>query len=178
MSETNEINPQTKVADLLKSFPKLESVLIEIAPVFKKIQNPLLRKTVAKIATLEKAAEMAGIPVARLVGTLRRAAGLPEMTEGDSGQDAQHKQSRGQEPDWVGQGTVKEDIDADKMLDGGTHPLNLVTSTIEELEAGEMIRLTSSFPPIPLVEAVKKKGNSAFIRVNSGGSYETFFKKQ
>ncbi|MBT4510596.1 MAG: DUF2249 domain-containing protein, partial [Chloroflexi bacterium] len=129
-----------------------------------------------KIATLEKAAEMAGIPVVSLVGTLRRAAGLPEMTEGDSGQGDQHKES-GQEPPWVGQSTVKQTIDADKMLESGTHPLNLVTRTIEELEEGEMIRLTSSFPPIPLVDAVKKKGNSAYIRVNADGAYDTFFKQ-
>ncbi len=176
MTETNEINPQTKVADLLKNYPELESVLIEIAPVFKKIQNPLLRKTVAKITTLEKAASMADIPVVKLVGTLRRAAGLPEMTGGDSGLDKQNEKS-GQEPPWVSQYSIKETIDADKMLDGGTHPLNLVTGTIEELGEGEALRLTSSFPPIPLVEAVKKRGNAAYIRVNAGGSYETFFCK-
>lgn len=177
MTETNEINPQTKVADLLKNFPELENVLIEIAPVFKKIQNPLLRKTVAKIATLEKAAEMAGLPVAELVGRLRRAAGLPEMTHGGAVQETQHKEP-GQEPSWVDQCSVKQTVDADKMLESGTHPLNLVMKAIEELEEGETIRLTSSFPPIPLVDAAKKRGNPAYIRVTADGSYETFFKKQ
>ncbi len=176
MAETNDINPQTTVADLLKNFPDLESVLIEIAPVFKKIQNPLLRKTVAKIATLEKAAEMADIPVVELVGRLRREAGLPEMTGGSAGQEPTARET-GQEPLWVGQCTVKQVIDADKMLESGTHPLNMVISGVKELEEGESIMLTSSFPPIPLVDALKTQGHSAHIRVNTGGSYETFFKK-
>jgi hypothetical protein len=175
MPETNEINPQTKVADLLKNFPELESVLIDIAPVFKKIQNPLLRKTVAKIATLEKAAEMAGIPVVQFVGRLRREAGLPEMASVNSGQDTASRES-GQEPSWVGQCTVKQTIDADKMLESGTHPLNLVVSSVKELGEGESILLTSSFPPIPLADAIKQQGHSAYIRVNAGGSYETYFK--
>ena len=177
MAEIKDINPQTTVADLLKNFPDLESVLIEIAPVFKKIQNPLLRKTVAKVATLEKAAEMAEVPVAELIGRLRREAGLPEMTGGSAGQQDTPSREAGQEPPWVGQCTVKLVIDADKMLESGTHPLNMVVSGVKELEEGESIMLTSSFPPIPLADALKTQGHSAHIRVNASGSYETFFKK-
>ena len=44
------ISPKTKVLQLIETYPQLEDVLIEYAPAFKKLKNPVLRKTVAKIA--------------------------------------------------------------------------------------------------------------------------------
>lgn len=41
------ITPETKLKDILDTYPELERVLLEISPAFAKLQNPLLRKTVA-----------------------------------------------------------------------------------------------------------------------------------
>ena len=75
MGEPLIISPQTKVSQLLNAYPGLEDVLIAQAPIFAKLRNPVLRRTVARVATLEKAAAMAGIPVSSLVSALRKAAG-------------------------------------------------------------------------------------------------------
>ena len=69
------ITPQTKVGELLEAYPELEAVLVAQTPIFEKLKNPVLRKTVAKVATLEKAAAIANIPVVKLVSELRKAAG-------------------------------------------------------------------------------------------------------
>jgi hypothetical protein len=45
------ITPQTKVGELLDAYPELESILFELSPAFAKLKNPILRKTVARIAT-------------------------------------------------------------------------------------------------------------------------------
>ena len=71
------ITPETRIAELLEAYPALEGVLLQQSPHFRHLKNPLLRKTVARVATLEKAAQMSGIPVRRLVAVLRDAAGLP-----------------------------------------------------------------------------------------------------
>ena len=47
-----EITSQTKVAELLEHFPELEETLIAMAPPFKKLRNPVLRRSVAKVASL------------------------------------------------------------------------------------------------------------------------------
>ncbi|MEO2194672.1 MAG: DUF1858 domain-containing protein [bacterium] len=48
MSQKNlEITPSTKVAELLAAYPELEAVLIGMAPPFKKLKNPVLRRSVA-----------------------------------------------------------------------------------------------------------------------------------
>jgi hypothetical protein len=52
MPDDLPIEPTTKVAALLKHYPELEDVLIETAPPFKKLRNPLLRMSVAKFASL------------------------------------------------------------------------------------------------------------------------------
>jgi hypothetical protein len=60
---------------LLERYPQLEDVLIGLAPPFKKLKNPLLRKGVARIASLQHAAVVGGMPVGELVNKLRAAVG-------------------------------------------------------------------------------------------------------
>jgi hypothetical protein len=44
------------VADLLDSWPELEETLVAQAPAFRRLRNPVLRRAVARVATLEPAA--------------------------------------------------------------------------------------------------------------------------
>jgi hypothetical protein len=66
-----------KVGELLEAYPDLEATLIGLAPEFAKLRNPILRRTVAKVATLHQAARIGGLDVRELVRTLRAAAGQP-----------------------------------------------------------------------------------------------------
>jgi len=71
-----DINLQTKVANLLESYPELEDILMELSPVFSKLKNPVLRRTIAKVTSLQQAAGVAGISPPLLIQKLRKAAGL------------------------------------------------------------------------------------------------------
>ena len=64
------ITPQTKIAELLDAYPDLENVLIDLAPAFKKLQNPVLRKTVARVTSIRQAAAIGKIPVETVVNKL------------------------------------------------------------------------------------------------------------
>jgi hypothetical protein len=77
------ILPSTKVAALLDRYPELEEVLIGLPPPFKKLKNPLLRKGVAKVASLRNAAAVGGITVHELVNKLRAAVGQEAILSGD-----------------------------------------------------------------------------------------------
>ncbi len=81
------ISPETKVGDLLDAYPEAEAALIAIAPKFKALKNPVLRRTVAKVATLEQAARVADMPVNELVRSLRQALGQDagEIESGGAG---------------------------------------------------------------------------------------------
>ncbi len=65
------ITPQTKIGELLDTYPELESVLIDLAPAFKKLQNPILRKTVARVTSVRQAAAIGKLPVDVVVNKLR-----------------------------------------------------------------------------------------------------------
>jgi hypothetical protein len=56
-----EILPSTTVHELLTAYPELEDRLIGIAPPFKKLQNPLLRKSIAKVATIRNIASVGSL---------------------------------------------------------------------------------------------------------------------
>ena len=58
-----KIGPDTKVHDLLTVYPFIKDYLIQLHPHFKKLSNPVIMQTMGRIATLNKAAEAADIPV-------------------------------------------------------------------------------------------------------------------
>jgi hypothetical protein len=65
-----ELSTNTKIDDLLKQYPFLLDFLITLAPMFKNLKNPVMRKTVGKVATLEKAAAIGGLKVEDLLSRL------------------------------------------------------------------------------------------------------------
>ena len=69
------IGPETTVGAMLDAYPELESVLVEMAPAFAKLRNPAVRRTVAKVATLEQAARIGGISLPALILRLRNVTG-------------------------------------------------------------------------------------------------------
>ena len=82
---TEPITPETKVAKLLEAYPDLEEVLIGLAPAFGKLRNPVLRKSVAKVATLRQAAKVGGISLAEMINALREKAGISDRMVAEEG---------------------------------------------------------------------------------------------
>src|SRR5574341_860151 len=62
-----ELSPKTKVNDLLNVYPFLKDFLIKLNPEFKMLDNPFMRKTVGRIASLGKAAMIGGMDVKKLL---------------------------------------------------------------------------------------------------------------
>jgi DUF438 domain-containing protein len=77
-----EINAKTKINNLLKQYPFLEDFLITLSPKFKGLKNPIMRKTMGKVATLELATSISGLDLDTLI------ASLTAEIEKQSGQDA------------------------------------------------------------------------------------------
>jgi uncharacterized protein len=61
------LSPKTKVDELLSRYPFLKEFLIQFDPHFKALDNPLLRKTLGKVATLSKAAMVGGVEIGKLI---------------------------------------------------------------------------------------------------------------
>ncbi|MBD3162704.1 MAG: DUF1858 domain-containing protein [Candidatus Latescibacteria bacterium] len=173
MTDRPSITPHTRVGDLLDAYPDVEEVLIEFAPAFAKLRNPVLRRTVAKVATLEKAAAIAGVSVRDLVDALRQAVGQPTAESEPPAAEYTPATPSGETPDWLDDSRVTESLDADAMLDTGEHPLGVVQRRLTDLPPGSILRVTSSFHPVPLIEHLQSQG----LRVHTaekGGRFETY----
>jgi hypothetical protein len=173
------ITPATKVAELLEAWPELEEVLVAQAPAFKRLRNPVLRRTVARVATLEQAAGVGGVPVRELVAALRRAAGLADDGVAAAGAaDGASASEAGPPPAWLDPARVVATLDADALLDAGQVPLPAVLARARALDPGEILRIDSGFRPVPLLEALARQGCETYSREAAGGHWETFARRR
>jgi len=166
------ITPQTKIADLLDAYPELEPVLIAQAPVFEKLKNPVLRRTVARIATLEKAAGIAGILPRQLVAALRRQVGQP--LDDDAVDTDESASAETTPPDWFDPRKISPTVDADALLADGRTPLSEILDQARALEEGAILRVAVSFRPLPLIDALEKQGYRTFLRARQTDLFELF----
>jgi DUF438 domain-containing protein len=61
------LSPKTKVNDLLARYPFLKDFLVGLNPEFKMLDNPFMRKTIGRIASLGKAAMITGMDAKKLL---------------------------------------------------------------------------------------------------------------
>ncbi|MFX1483773.1 MAG: DUF438 domain-containing protein [Promethearchaeota archaeon] len=64
------LNASTKILDLANEFPFLFDTLIEISPKLKRLQNPILQKTIGRRATLTDVSKMSGVPLNEIYNIL------------------------------------------------------------------------------------------------------------
>ena len=173
MSESNiEINPSVTVHKLLEAYPELEEVLIGIAPPFKKLKNPILRKTVAKVATIKHIASVGSVPLDKLIAQLREAVGQSESTESYDDQDYFSEQ-----PNWFSADKVVLSIDEDKLEDKDKMTLVVILKEAKNVKEGEIIELVTSFLPAPGIDILKSKGYSVWTRKESDDLIRSYFLK-
>ena len=75
------IGPRTKLNDLLNRYEFLKDYLIQMDPHFKSLDNPLLRHTLGKVATLSKVAMVGGVDFNKLLS------GIAQEIKKQTGED-------------------------------------------------------------------------------------------
>jgi DUF438 domain-containing protein len=89
-----DLSPKTKINDLLSVYPFLKDFLISLNPEFKMLDNPFLRKTVGKLASLGRAAMIGGMDANKLLddvaAEIKKQGGETVMVSyGEAGRDTQ-----------------------------------------------------------------------------------------
>ena len=167
-----EITPSVTVHALLEAYPELEDVLIGIAPPFKKLKNPFLRKSVAKVATIKHISAVGGVPLDELIGKLREAVGQPESMDSYRAQDY-----FGEQPDWFSPDKISLSIDEGKVEDKDRMILVTILKEAKNVKKGEIIELVTSFLPAPGIDILKSKGYSVWTRKEGDDLIKSFFLK-
>ncbi len=160
-----EITSQSKLLDVLEAHPVLEEQIIHIAPPFKNLKNPVLRRTVGKLATLEQVARIGGMDVGKLVNTLRRAVGQEEL--GDEALTPLHVDvpTGVDDPDWIGN-KPQFTLDGTVLLKHGEVPLGRVNELLGQLNPDGFILLVTDFEPSPILEAMQKQKRRVHHKVH------------
>jgi hypothetical protein len=157
---------------MLEVYPELEEVLIGIAPPFKKLRNPFLRKSVAKVATLKHISSVGGVPLDELIDRLREAVGQPRSAETYEDQNY-----LGEQPDWFSPTKVSLALDEDKVEDKDRMTLVVILEEARKVKKGEIIELTTSFLPAPGIDILKSRGYSVWTRKESDDLFKSYFLK-
>ena len=167
-----EITPQTKVHDLLKAHPKLESFLMALNPKYKKLKNPVLRRTVARIATLTQVAKIGGYEPLELVNLLRKEVGQPPLEKMEETKETIPKDA----PEWIAT-EPKAVVNANELLDRNINPLAEVGRIFKNLNAGDVVLIESDFLPSPLIDTMKEKGHEVYAAQENESRYLTYIRK-
>ncbi|HJM88848.1 MAG TPA: DUF1858 domain-containing protein [Dehalococcoidia bacterium] len=172
MPERLPITPETKVAALLDQYPELEEVLIGIAPPFKKLRNPILRRSVARVASLRQAAAVGRLPVLEVVNQLRAAVGQEPIARDAETDTASYFSSQ---PDWFDSDRVVASID-EQDVDPDVMPLRPLLLQATPMEDGEILELVTAHLPAPAIDIMKEKGFATWS-VERADSIRTYFSR-
>ena len=153
------VNPETKVGPLLDEHPDLEDVLIGLSPEYRRLRNPILRRTVARVATLAQVAKVGGLAVPDLVNALRRALG-----QADSGCSAHVAPDEPDWPAWAETAAVASWLDADAVLAAGGTPVGQLAAAAAAAVPGTVLGLRAAFYPAPLVDTLRTKSHDVATR--------------
>lgn len=165
------ITPKTKVLELIETYPDLEDVLIEYVPAFKKLKNPVLRKTVAKIATLQQAAAIGNVKTEELINRLRKEVGQ-EIIVGETGTGYNYEK-----PGWFSEEKITIRFNAAEMLAAGEHPVNQVMADLKQLEAGKIYQLKAPFLTAPIIDKAASLGLKHWIDKRNDNEFYIYFLK-
>ncbi len=168
-----EISLETKVAELLNDYEGMKDILIDINPKFKKLNNPVLRRTLAKIASIKQAAIVGGMPPEKLLNQLRIAVGQDAVETKNLDEELSIPQKI---PVWIEE-TPKAILDADALLEAQANPLSKANRLLRTLNDGEILMITSDFQPEPLIVEFEKAGHTVFCHEISKEQFATYIKK-
>lgn len=168
------ITPKTKIFDLLESYPDLEDVLVEAAPEFKKLKNPVLRRTITRITNIGQAAVIANLNVEELVNRLRHQAGQDNIGEIDESGNKYNTEK----PGWFDPERVVNTIDIRDMLNRGEQPVHEVLAAAKNLGEGEILAIVAPFIPAPLLDKTLSLGYVHWLDRRKAEEYLVYFLRQ
>ena len=177
------ITPKTKILDLITDYPELEEVLFNISPAFKQLKNPILRRTVARVTTIQQAALVGNIKVEDLVNKLRVASGtsgIPDSAaigydQSPSSIKADNNPPHQNIPAWFNKEKVTVQLDAREMLNRGEHPVGQVLADLHKLPEAEIYLLIAPFYPAPLIDKPTGMGFEYYVTEITSEEFHIYF---
>jgi uncharacterized protein (DUF2249 family) len=155
----------------LEAYPELEETLISSAPEFKKLQNPILRKTITRITNISQAATIGGLNVEELVNKLRTKVGQGNIEQIDESGTKYVTAC----PGWFKAESIVNTIDIREMLSRDEQPVHEVLAAIKKLDKGEILEIVAPFIPAPLLDKSLSLEYKHWLENKGEGEYRVYF---
>ena len=176
---TVPVAPNDRVSDVIARDEALVDVFVRAAPHFSKLRNRAMRRIMARLITVEQAARTAGIAPDKLVRDLNAALGFAEgaddvpgsalSSQAATGGGTPEPGGRNQPGSGVREGADAasptrpadapvSEVDVREDLRSGNEPFSKIMAAVAALGEHEILRLRTTFEPVPLFTVLGKRG--------------------
>jgi uncharacterized protein (DUF2249 family) len=170
------ITGDTNLGELLDAHPELVEVLAGCHDHFARLRNGLLRKVMAPRVTVGQAAGLAGLPVADLVTTLRRAIGEPEEAGAPA---AAPTPTVGGEPRPAALDRLHAvEVDVRDDVRRGEEPFARIMAAVKALAPAEVLVIRAPFEPVPLYDVLGRRGLAHWTEQRAPDDWRVWFHRE
>ncbi len=170
------IRADERVESVLKRDPALLEVFVSVSPAFAMLRNPVARKTMARLVTIEQAARVAGIDASVLLGRLNAA------FAGDAPTEALPPTKAAVGPVETAPAGLLEtppeqlvELDVRDELRAGREPFHPIMQASMALQPGQVLRLRAIFEPAPLYAVLAKQGLAHYTECLAADDWRVWF---
>ncbi len=143
------VSAETKIADAIAADAALLERLVALHPTFKRLRNPLVRRTMGRLVTLGDAARITGVALGELLAV---AGAEPPAPDAET-----------TPPGWLDaldlEGAAR--LDVRLLLATGEEPLGPILKRAAGIAPGGVLVIEAPFDPAPLRRVLGGKGFSA-----------------
>ena len=153
------ITKDMKISKLLAEYPQSLELLVKFSPHFSKLNNKILRKTLASRVNVEQAADIAGVNLMLLLTELNKSINS-ETQNIINEENTEEKMAQTEKPELLK--TISADniqkLDVRPIIDSGKDPFLEIMGKVKSLKDNEVFHLINSFEPLPLYSVLQSKG--------------------
>jgi uncharacterized protein (DUF2249 family) len=173
-ASTEPITADWKISEVIQAYPDLLFVLIDSAPEFRKLRNPVLRRVQSRLVTVGQAAGIAGLDPNDLVDRLNTSAGIAVEEPLPRSMDDESERAT-PEPPWVGAASIAQELDVRPYQRRGEEPFSAIMAAIRDVPRGQVLLLRNTFEPTPLYDILGQRGFEHWARNLAENDWEILF---
>ena len=165
------VTKDTKISKILKENLAAIDVIATINSNFKKLQNPILRRSLATRVTVKDAARIGKVHVNDFLKALQNAGFEVEFVTKSAQNDVEQHMMP---PDFSDKEVVS--LDVRPIINEGKDPFGYINKTAKNIKPEQILLIINDFEPIPLIDYLTGKNFVHWMTQDEEGNYLTYFK--
>ncbi len=179
------IRAHDRLSEVLARDSRMVEIITTAAPTLRGLRNPITRRVMGRLATMEQVARIAGLEPDLLLHRINRAMGEPltiEDRHAESPQDTagERETPAPDMPAFLANLPAERisDLDVREDLRQGREPFSRIMSARAQLRSGGVLRLRATFEPAPLYVVMGKQGYGHWTEQLANDDWRVWFYKQ